>query len=92
MAALNGDYISRTITFTFSAGETSVGIFVSTLIDTVAELTERFEAELRNPSGGVVVGAQNRATVDILDLNGEALLRSVNAGLTCPICSLDGAV
>ena len=71
-AASNGDYTSQTLTFTFLAGQISQEIPVSTLGDTIAEPTERFEAELRNPSGGVVLGGQRTATVDILDDNGKS--------------------
>lgn len=69
--ALGGDYITVTRTITFLAGETSLDILVRTSEDTVAELTEKFEAQLSNPSVGVVLVGQSRATVDILDNDGK---------------------
>ncbi len=66
-----GDYVAATRTITFPAGEISVPILVGTSDDSVAELTEMFEAVLRNPSEGVVLGGQSQAAVTILDNDGN---------------------
>ena len=73
-----GDYSSLSSIITFPAGQTSQTVIVGTLDDSVAELTERFEAALSNPSMGMVLGGQSRANVDILDDEGGCLTAYVH--------------
>lgn len=68
--ASDGDYEPRTIPITFLAGQTTMNVPVRTIEDNVAELQERFEAELSNPREPSVILGQSRATVDILDNDG----------------------
>ena len=67
----DSDFISVTMTLTFTAGQTTVPIPVTTTNDIISELTETFFAQLSNPSAGVVLGGQSRASVDILDNDGN---------------------
>lgn len=61
---------------TFSPGETSATITVNTIQDQLAEGTEVFEAFLSDPrpSPGVVLGGQDKATVNIIDDEGKPLV------------------
>lgn len=59
------------MTVTFPTGTTELVIPVSTTEDEVAELSEDFTALLSDPSDGLSVGAQNVATVNIMDDEGE---------------------
>ena len=65
-----GDYDAVDMIITFPPGSTSANVFVPTVADGVAERTERFNAELTNPTGGAVLGDDTTASVDIMDGNG----------------------
>jgi len=69
--ASGGDYVAVTRQITFPVGQTTVPIPVMTSNDIISEQTEVFRAELSNPSGGVVLGGQRQATVNILDNDGN---------------------
>lgn len=57
-------------TVTFTAGQTIAVRPVDVLEDDTAESAELFHAELSNPSVGVVLGVERRATAEILNNEG----------------------
>ena len=67
------DYTAVTTTITFQtgeSGESEVLVPVSTIDDNIAELQESFEAILSDPTGGLMIGAQSIATINIMDNEG----------------------
>ena len=54
-AEAGSDYMAQTGTLTFTAGQTTQTISVSTVDDGVAEETEAFTVTLRNPTGGATL-------------------------------------
>ncbi|MEZ6121983.1 MAG: Calx-beta domain-containing protein [Planctomycetaceae bacterium] len=58
-----GDYVSRSGTLTFSPGQTSKTITISTVEDSTDELTENFFVKLSNASGGIIVDNTGEATL-----------------------------
>jgi hypothetical protein len=66
------DYVEvPTMTITFPAGVIVVTIPVTTTNDDVAELPERFTGVLSNPTGGLILGDDDMATININDDDGE---------------------
>ena len=66
-----------TQTVTFPAGQTSQTVLVNTLNDLLSEGLENFDASLSSPNGNGLpfsVGAQDTATVDIVDNDGMKIL------------------
>lgn len=59
------------MTVTFPAGTTELMIPINTTEDEIAEFPETFTALLSDPSEGLTVGAQDTATVNIVDDEGE---------------------
>lgn len=68
---------------TFPAGETSVTFPVPTEDDNIFEDMESFEGFLSNPSGDVVLGCNNVATVQITDNDRKAYWEKV---VLCQVC------
>ena len=58
-------------TITFSAGDETAPIIVTTTEDNVDEVVERFTARLSDPSEGLTIGDADTATVDIIDDDGK---------------------
>lgn len=68
IAATNGlDYVGLTNTLTFAPGETLKLIDIPILIDGLREATETFRVTLSNPTGGMVMGSRQTATINIVD-------------------------
>ena len=65
------DFPGVSTTITIPAGQTEVSIRVNTLDDSIVEESEDFVVILSNPSQGLTIGANNRATVIILDDDGN---------------------
>ena len=67
-----------TTTIDFAAGETQLSFEVTILDDEVFEVTESFTAVLSNPTGGLSLGADSTATVNIAD-DGGAIANTLSA-------------
>ena len=71
--------MTTTITFeTGESGESEVLVPVDTIDDAIAELQESFEAILSDPTGGLMIGAQSIATINILDDEGDTIYPVAN--------------
>ena len=70
------DYTAVSTTITFQIGESEAQVSISTTEDTTAELPESFEAVLSDPTGGLTIGAQSIATINIIDNEGRKHLYS----------------
>ena len=63
-----------TQTLTFSMGQTTASVSVTTVEDVVQEGTEQFTATLTNPTSGLQVGPSGTATVNIADNDGRYII------------------
>ena len=70
------DFTLESAVINFPAGETTASVTVTTIDDAVAELTESFEVTLSNPSQGLAIGADNTASVTIIDNDSNFYLKS----------------
>ena len=66
-ATAGSDYTTRTGTLSFSSGSKSKTISIPIINDTTDEENETFTITLSNPTAGVVLGANDEATVTIVD-------------------------
>ena len=66
-ATAGSDYTTRTGTLSFSSGSKSKTISIPILNDTTDEENETFTITLSNPTAGVLLGANEEATVTIVD-------------------------
>ena len=67
-AVTGADYVASVGGLSWADGDTSSKTFVVPILtDTVAEGSETFTVELRNPRGGATLGSPGSATVTILD-------------------------
>jgi Calx-beta domain len=73
------DYVGVLGTLHFASGETSKTISIPIVDDTYLEGTESLFINLRHPTGGAVLGTNQRATISITDNSNEV------AGATNPI-------
>ena len=60
-ATAGADYQASTGTLTFAPGENAKELVIPILEDGFVENTESFEVNLRNPSAGILLGAQASA-------------------------------
>ena len=68
-----GDYAAIVdMVITFPAGQTSVTFPVPTEADSISEVPERFAGILSSPSGGVILGNDFSASIDIVDDNSKS--------------------
>ena len=63
----------------FPAGEVESSTCIETITDEILEEEEMFGAVFSNPSDGLTIGTQNRATIEIVDSKGSALHLSPTA-------------
>jgi hypothetical protein len=66
-ATAGKDYNSTPITVNFASGETEKTLAIPIFDDTLVENPETINITLTNPTGGATLGAQNTATLTILD-------------------------
>ncbi|MCL1475466.1 calcium-binding protein [Argonema antarcticum] len=66
-ATAPNDYNNSPITVRLASGETQKTVIVPIVEDTIVESRETIALELRNPTGGATIGAQNTTTVNIVD-------------------------
>ena len=66
-ANAGSDYTTRTGTLSFSSGSKSKTISIPILNDTTDEADETFTITLSNPTAGVLFGANEEATITIVD-------------------------
>ncbi len=66
-ATAPGDYNNAPITVTFANGETSKTVSIPIADDALFEGNETVSLALSNPSGGATLGAQNNASLTIVD-------------------------
>lgn len=59
------DYNALSTTITFTAGERQKDFDITTIDDSIGEVSETFTVELSNPLSGVMLGTSNVATVQI---------------------------
>jgi VCBS repeat-containing protein len=77
------DYVGVLGTLHFAAGETSKTISIPIVDDTYLEGAESFSISLSNPSGGAVIGTNQRATITITDNSNDV------SGIANPIDDKD---
>jgi len=77
-ASAGSDYTTASGTLTFLAGETSKTFTIPILNDAALEGVESINLTLSSPTGGVTLGAQSTAAVNISDDDGDANQRFVN--------------
>lgn len=71
------DYMPVFETVTFTPGQTTAEVEVTTVEDTTNELDEVFFAALQNPTGGAVLGASSNATIPVMDDDRKSICPSV---------------
>lgn len=62
-ALAGSDYTAASGTLTFAPGETTKGILIQTVDDTIIELPETFTVNLSNPTGGSIISGQGVGTI-----------------------------
>ena len=82
VSAGSADFTAASGTLTFAAGETSKTVTVQTQQDSIDEEHETFTATLSNVSSGTALGADDVATVTIIDNDPEPLVSLVSATAT----------
>jgi hypothetical protein len=70
------DYVGVLGTLHFAAGETSKNISIPIVDDTYGEGAETFSISLSNPSGGAVLGTNQRATITVTDNGNDGVSQS----------------
>ena len=70
-----GDYISATTTITFPAGSIIQTASVQTVIDNINERLEKFSVQLSNPGGGLTLGPDILAQINIKDIHQNSKFR-----------------
>ncbi len=73
-----GDYVPKTETISFAAGETKKNFIVTIRQDTLVEDDETFNIALTNPTGGAVLGVENTAQVKIVSDDNSTAIGSVD--------------
>lgn len=68
------DYIDIQGTLTFSSGDSSKNISISTIDDTLDEADESFSVVLSNPVGNALLGTQNVSAVTITDNDADSVI------------------
>jgi uncharacterized protein (TIGR03118 family) len=66
-ASQQSDYLIANGTLSFAAGEMTKNVVISIIDDVKVEGSETFTFSLSNPTGGVVLGSANTATITITD-------------------------
>ena len=82
VSAGSDDFTAASGTLTFAAGQTSKTVTVATANDNVDEEDETFTATLSNVSSGTALGADDVATVTIIDNDPEPLVSITDATAT----------
>jgi polyhydroxybutyrate depolymerase len=76
------DYVDVAGTLRFEAGVTQQSFTLTLMNDGLVELTELFRVNLRNPTGGALLGAHSNATVLITDNDTGIQLEARNYSVT----------